>query len=56
MKSLRSNDVISIPKTVQQEHIIENATAASIQLTQEDLDKLDQAFPKPSKKIPFDIV
>ncbi|MFS0779783.1 aldo/keto reductase [Neobacillus sp. 3P2-tot-E-2] len=54
--ALRTNDVIAIPKAVQQEHVIENATAASIQLTQVDLDKLDQVFPKPRKKTHLDIV
>lgn len=54
--TLRSNHVIAIPKAVQEQHVYQNADAASIKLTQEDLDRLDKAFPKPDKKMPLDII
>lgn len=54
--TIRTNDVIAIPKAVQEQHVIENAEAATIELTKEDLDKLDKVFPKPTKKMPLDII
>lgn len=53
---IRSNDVIAIPKAVQLEHVKENAAAASIQLTTEDLARLEKVFPAPQKKMPLDII
>jgi diketogulonate reductase-like aldo/keto reductase len=53
---LRTNDIIAIPKAVQEEHVIENARAASIQLTKEDLNRLEEAFPKPRRKMSLDIL
>lgn len=54
--TIRTNDVIAIPKAVQEQHVIENAEAASIELTEEDLNRLDEVFPKPNKKVPLDII
>jgi diketogulonate reductase-like aldo/keto reductase len=54
--TIRTNDVIAIPKAVQEQHVFENAEAASIELTQEDLNRLDEVFPKPRKKMPLDII
>lgn len=54
--TIRTNDVIAIPKAGQEQHVLENAEAAAIELTQEDLDRLDEAFPKPRKKVPLDII
>lgn len=53
---IRSNDVIAIPRSTQEKHVIENATAASIELSKEELDKLNEIFPKPHRKLPLDIV
>jgi diketogulonate reductase-like aldo/keto reductase len=53
---IRANNVIAIPKSAQEKHVIENALSASIELKQEDLDKLDGIFPKPNRKMPLDIV
>jgi diketogulonate reductase-like aldo/keto reductase len=53
---IRSNDVIAIPKAVSEEHVRENAAAAAIELTKEDLDRLDTVFPKPQRKMPLDII
>lgn len=51
---IRSNDVIAIPKAVQLEHVKENAASASIELTSEDLKRLEKIFPAPQKKMPLD--
>lgn len=53
---IRSNQVIAIPKAVQKEHVLENAAAAYIELSHEDLAKLDKAFPAPTRKVPLDII
>lgn len=49
-------DIIAIPKASTVEHVLDNAAAASIYLRNEDLYKLDQAFPAPDRKMPLDIV
>lgn len=54
--SIRSRDVIAIPKAVQREHVIENAKAGSIILSEEDLNRLEGAFPKPRRKMSLDIL
>ena len=53
---IRSNDVIAIPKAANLEHVIENASAARIYIEKEDIDRLDQVFPKPHRKMPLDII
>lgn len=54
--SIRGGDVIAIPKASTEQHVYENAAAAAIDLTDEDLEKLDEAFPPPSRKMPLDII
>ena len=54
--TIRENDIISIPKASTMEHVIENAKAASIILSQRDIERLDKVFKKPSRKAPLDIV
>ncbi|MDO7908196.1 aldo/keto reductase [Paenibacillus sp. JX-17] len=53
---IRHPDVMAIPKTSSPEHVRDNAAAARVQLTEEDLNLLDQAFPAPGHKVPLDIV
>lgn len=53
---MRSNHVIAIPKAASLNHVLENAKSNTLSLSQEDLAQLDVAFPKPSKKLPLDIV
>jgi diketogulonate reductase-like aldo/keto reductase len=53
---IRSNQCLAIPKAVQEEHVIANAEAVGIDLTEEDLNKIDRVFPKPMKKMPLDII
>jgi diketogulonate reductase-like aldo/keto reductase len=47
---LRQTGVIAIPKAGNIEHVRENAAAADIALTAEDLATIDAAFPPPTKK------
>lgn len=54
--AIRSGNVIAIPKAVQEEHVIENAEASFIYLSQEDLEKLDAVFPRPGRKMSLDIL
>lgn len=53
---IRTNDVLAIPKASKLEHVMENAEAASLYLEKEDLESLDAVFPKPSKKVPLDMI
>lgn len=53
---IRSGDVIAVPKASTCDHVLQNAAAGAIQLTADDLDQLDQAFPAPTRKLPLDIV
>jgi diketogulonate reductase-like aldo/keto reductase len=52
--SLRQPEVVAIPKAVKPEHIRENRAAHDLELTQEDLEELDRAFPPPTRKIPLE--
>ncbi|TWT09391.1 aldo/keto reductase [Planomicrobium sp. CPCC 101079] len=54
--TLRSGNVQAIPKAGRAEHVIANAQAAAIELTQEELKKLDEAFPGPGQKTPLDVI
>jgi len=53
---LRQSDVVAIPKAVQPEHLRENRAALEIELTNEDLEELDEAFPPPHRKVPLEML
>ncbi|RFU60850.1 aldo/keto reductase [Bacillus sp. V59.32b] len=53
--TIRTNQVIAIPKAVQEQHVLENAEAATIELTDKELNRIDDIFPKPRQKMPLDI-
>jgi len=53
--TLRLPGVISIPKSARTQRVIENATAASLALTPQDLSEIDAAFPPPRRKQPLAI-
>ena len=53
---LREPDIIAIPKAIRPEHIRENRAALDIELTPEDLAKIDKSFPPPSRKIPLEML
>ncbi|MDS0527113.1 aldo/keto reductase [Clostridium sp. SHJSY1] len=54
--TIHNNDIISIPKASSEKHVILNAKATSVNLTFEDMQRLDGTFKKPSRKVPLDIV
>lgn len=49
-------EVLAIPKAVQTQHVIDNAAALAINLSEEVLAQLDNVFPAPNRKTPLDIV
>jgi diketogulonate reductase-like aldo/keto reductase len=53
---LREPDIIAIPKAGQPQHIRENRAALDIELTPEDLAKLDKSFPPPKRKTPLEML
>ena len=53
---LRERDIIAIPKASQPQHIRENRAALDIELTPEDLAKIDKSFPPPSRKVPLEML
>ncbi len=48
--AVRNGTVIAIPKAASPDHVRENAEAAGIVLTPEDLAEIDAAFPPPARK------
>lgn len=53
---LREPDIIAIPKASQPQHIRENRAALDIELTPEDLAKIDKSFPPPQRKVPLEML
>lgn len=53
---LQQPDIIAIPKASKPEHIRENRASHDIKLTEDDLRKLDHAFPPPDRKIPLEML
>lgn len=53
---LAQEGVVPIPRSSQAAHTLENAKAAQIVLTPQELAALDQAFPAPNHKVFLDIV
>lgn len=51
---LQRPELVVIPKATQPQHIRENRAAHDIELTDQDVHQLDQAFPPPSRKIPLE--
>lgn len=52
--TLRLPGVVSIPKAATPQHVRENAAAAGIRLTEEDLAALDRDYPRPTRDIPLE--
>ena len=48
---LHQDNIISIPKAVNPQHVRENHAALDIELTEEDLQQLDRAFKPPTRKM-----
>lgn len=53
---IRTDDVIAIPKASHEEHVIENAKAAAIHFSKDDVNKLERSFPKPDRKMHLDML
>lgn len=53
---LAQPQVIVIPKAGDPRHVEENRQAAEIELTAQDLKELDQAFPRPRKRVPLEML
>lgn len=53
---LRRPGVIAIPKAGKTEHVTENLASLSIELSPEDLARLDAAFPPPKRKRPLEML
>jgi diketogulonate reductase-like aldo/keto reductase len=53
---LREPDLIAIPKASRAEHIRQNRAAFDLQLTDDDLEKLDEIFPPPKRKVPLEML
>lgn len=50
------NGAIVIPKAASLSHVRENRAAADLGLTQEDLARLDAAFPPPTRKMQLEML
>jgi len=53
---LERDGVIAIPKSSHPQRVTENREAADLDLTDEDLDALDAAFPPPSRPMPLEMI
>ena len=51
---MRDGSTVAIPKASSPEHARLNAQAASLDLSEEDLRLLDEAFPAPTERVPLD--
>lgn len=54
--AIRQPGVMAIPKASSVDHVKENAAALALQLSDEAIALLDQAFPAPGRKAPLDVV
>jgi diketogulonate reductase-like aldo/keto reductase len=54
--TMRSGTVLAIPKAATAAHVHENAAARDLQLTEDDLDRLDRAFPPPTRAVPLEML
>ena len=53
---LVQDDVITIPKSSNEAHMRENEAALDLVLSQQDLELLDRAFPRPKQKRPLEML
>lgn len=53
---IRKEGVIAIPKASSVAHVQENAAALDVQLSENELFLINQAFPPPQHKVPLDVV
>ncbi len=53
--AIRDGNTIAIPKSSSQKHTVENALAAEITLSDEELRMIDSEFPTPDRELPLDV-
>ena len=53
---LRHRDVIVIPKASSEAHVRDNHAALKLELSAEDLEKLDRSFPPPKRRAPLAMI
>jgi diketogulonate reductase-like aldo/keto reductase len=53
--TVRDNNVFTIPKAVKEEHVSENAAAGKVVLTEDDMKKIDAAFPAPKNPVSLEM-
>ncbi|HEU4478359.1 MAG TPA: aldo/keto reductase [Pyrinomonadaceae bacterium] len=53
---LRQPELVVIPKASHPEHIRQNRAAHDIELSDQDIEELDKAFPPPDRKIPLEML
>ncbi|MCH6469779.1 aldo/keto reductase [Sinomonas terrae] len=53
---LRHEGVMAIPKSSTPEHTAQNREALDLRLTAQDLAELDEAFPRPSRPVPLEML
>ncbi|WP_323704389.1 aldo/keto reductase [Mammaliicoccus sp. Dog046] len=51
--TIRNGETIAIPQSSNINHVIKNVNAATIELSQEDLGKIDSVYPKPTQSEPL---
>jgi Aldo/keto reductases, related to diketogulonate reductase len=56
IRHAETDGVIAIPKASRPAHTLENAQAAAITLSAEELEALDHVFPRPGHKVPLDLL
>jgi diketogulonate reductase-like aldo/keto reductase len=54
--TMRSGNVVAIPKAVRPEHVRDNRAAVDLTLTQDDLAAIDAAFAPPRRKQPLEMI
>ena len=53
--AIRDGNTIAIPKSSSKEHTLENAEAASIELTEDELQMIQNEFPASDREMPLDV-
>lgn len=54
--TMRTSSVLAIPKASTAEHVLENAAARDLHLSDTDLERLDRAFPPPTHPEPLEML
>jgi diketogulonate reductase-like aldo/keto reductase len=54
--TIRQEGIVAIPKASRPEHVRDNAAAADLCLTEQDLADLDSAYPPPERDVPLEML